>query len=88
LVVSTSRYPSRYLPGRDLGQIALKDILDAVRGYGNSLPGEQESDLDDQVDRVCKEMEQAMKGALGSQSLRDLVQNVNKKGGNGSTTVP
>jgi membrane protein len=87
LVVSTSRYPSRYLPGRDLGQIALKDILDAVRGYGNSLPGEQESDLDDQVDRVCKEMEQAMKGALGSQSLRDLVQNANRKGGNAESTM-
>ncbi|MCG5525126.1 YihY family inner membrane protein [Ectothiorhodospira haloalkaliphila] len=79
LVIPTSKYPTRYLPGRDLGQIALKDILDAVRGYGNSLPGEQEPSLDDQVARVCQEMEQALDGALASQSLRDLVHQQSKK---------
>lgn len=78
LVVSTSKYPTRYLPGRDLGQIALKDILDTVRGYGNSFPGEQEPEADDQVARVCKEMEDAMNGALARQTLRDLVENSNK----------
>ncbi|TVQ70502.1 MAG: YihY family inner membrane protein [Chromatiaceae bacterium] len=81
LVVATSKYPTRYLPGRDLGQIALKDILDAVRGYGNSLPGDQGPNEDDQVAQVCRDMEQALEGVLASQSLRDLVKNSGKQEG-------
>lgn len=75
LVIMISGSVRRYLPGRDLGQISLRDIVGAVR---LSAPGAVDVDryisAVDAVDGIMNKLDAAYDSALGDISLRDLVE--------------
>ncbi|MGH8279861.1 MAG: YhjD/YihY/BrkB family envelope integrity protein [Gammaproteobacteria bacterium] len=75
LVILISGGIRRYLPGRDLGTITLKDIVNAVR---LSPPGAIDTDryisAIDSVDDITRKLDHAFETALGDTTLRELVE--------------
>ena len=71
LLMATGDDADCYAPGRDPGSITLHQIIDAMR-HGDRERAEDAAGLD-AVDAVQRDVEQAIAGALGDRTLRDLV---------------
>src|SRR3989338_3846080 len=59
-----------YLPSRELGEIEVKQILDAIRGYGDAASG---SERQDPAAEVIRALDGAVSAALKGKSLKTLV---------------
>lgn len=59
-----------YVPSRDLEQIGIKQILDAIRSYGEPAAGKGR---DDTTAEVLREIDDAVLAALKGKSLKTLV---------------
>lgn len=76
LVITITGRTHRYVPSRDMGTIALRDILGAMRRNP-----ERTRDLDRHlksigaVDEIVTALDQAIDRSLGSATLRELVEN-------------
>ncbi|WP_420795833.1 YihY/virulence factor BrkB family protein [Ectothiorhodospira magna] len=73
LLVAASHEVAAYVPGRDLEQISLKEILDSVRGHGGSLLDDGLPGEDQRVDRVLKARDEMLQARLGTMTLKALV---------------
>ncbi len=62
-----------YLPARDLEQIGIKQILDAIRGNkdGQGIAGEPDEGAG--VDELIREVDHSIAAALRGKSLKSLV---------------
>lgn len=71
-VLSESHAPPGLIPARSLEKIALRDLLDAVRG--ESIATERSAmSAEPAVAKVTREMENAITRTLGERTLHDLV---------------
>lgn len=75
LVIMISGSVRRYLPGRDLGRITLKDIVNAMRlGAPGAVDVDRYISAVDAVDGIMNKLDAAYDSALGEISLRELVE--------------
>ncbi len=73
-VAATNEEPPAYLPRRDIETIALADLLDAVRGAGESrLLTVKRLPHQDQVEDTMESVGRAVRQQLGARTLKDLV---------------
>ena len=70
LLMATGDDADCYAPGRDPGAITLHQIVDAMRHSDRRV---EEAAALDAVDAVQRDVEQAIAGALGARTLRELV---------------
>ncbi|HET7369792.1 MAG TPA: YhjD/YihY/BrkB family envelope integrity protein [Gammaproteobacteria bacterium] len=70
-----------YVPGRDMGDIRLEEILMAVRHY-EPQPGTGERQLHSlaPVNRIANDVDRAIATAVGSKTLRELVTELDEAG--------
>jgi membrane protein len=71
LLTATASDPPGWVPGRDMETITLLDCLDAVRGSGDI--DAEPPDPDGRVHAVLADADTAMRGALGTRSVKDLL---------------
>jgi hypothetical protein len=66
--------PPAYFPARDTGAISIKEVLDAARSSGEGRrPAGARLPRIPAVEGVMERIEGALSGALGKETLRDLV---------------
>ena len=74
LIVESSSEPPDYLPGKDLDVIKLKEIIRAVRTYGEKAIFVQKMDLPvPEVEEVMSDIETSVENALGERTLKDMI---------------
>jgi membrane protein len=73
-IAETNEEPPAYLPRRDIETIALTDLLEVVRGAGESrLLTAKSLPHQDQVEDVMESVRRAVREQLGARTLKDLV---------------
>lgn len=72
LVTGTGEADQTYLPAKDMESITLREIVNAVRMSGESLPVQRTS-LMREVERVISGIDKSIEDAVGGETLRDLV---------------
>jgi membrane protein len=74
LVKETNDDPPAYLPARDLETIRLNDLLKSVRDGEEIAHSVENRFLSmSEVDTVMARVDRAIEGALGNETLRDIV---------------
>jgi membrane protein len=71
LLLETAGEPPAYLPFRDMGTIALRDVYAAVRGSGKE---QQPAEPIEQVEAIVNQVDKAIVNSLDNTTLRDIVQ--------------
>ncbi len=80
LLVPTHHEPPAYLPGKDLEQITLNEIIASVRISGEDTHSTSQSLASiPEVDDIMKHIEQAITLSLDKQTLKDLVQGADSR---------
>ena len=73
-VAETNEEPPAYLPRRDIETITIADLLDVVRGAGESrLLTVKSLPHQDQVEDMMQSVQRAVQHELGARTLKDLV---------------
>lgn len=72
LLVASGENPPAYLPGRDLENISVKEIIHLVRSPRGEIPPKIKAPLP-QVEAILKRLDLAMDGELEKQNIRDII---------------
>jgi membrane protein len=78
LLVYAGQEPVAYVPGRDTGQITLKECLDAVRGADNTVP--TRTGQDPTIDALMEDLDVAVRERLDGRTLLEIIERPGEAG--------